>query len=73
MNEALGEDENIGDNLEEPTLNLKLTQQHAVKEDKDKEGAAEGKDPAEDSAEEKSDSLRSSRSSEVDHKDINLQ
>ena len=71
MKEALGEDENLGDNLEEPTLNLKLTQQHAVKEDK--EGAAEGKDPAEDSAQEKSDSLRSSRSSEVDHKDINLQ
>ena len=33
-------DEDLGDNLEEATLNLKLTQQHGVKEDKDKEKKA---------------------------------
>ena len=65
-------DDDVGDNLEEATLNLKLTQQHAVKEDK--EGAAEDKDkdPAADSADEKSDTQKSSRSSEVDHRDINF-
>ena len=51
-------DEDLGDNLEEATLNLKLTQQHGVKEDKDKEkeGGDEGKDNEEDSAKDRSDS-----------------
>ena len=65
----MGGDEDIGENLDEPTLNLKLTQQHAVKEDKDKVGA---EDPDAGSAQEKSNSSRSSRSSEVDHRDIEL-
>ena len=58
-------DEDLGDNLEEATLNLKLTQQHGVKEDKDKEkeGGDEGKDNEEDSAKDRSDSQRSSNSS----------